>query len=106
MSGFTSSCRGQTSGALRAAGAFPEKYAAWKRGPGVGGRAQRGCLGFLIFGIAYIFVPLILFLCVEVVLLVYAALMGVLWGLGAAIDGAAGRRSATKKAAPGEVDEP
>ena len=47
---------------------------------------ERGCLGFLIFGIAYVFVPLLIFFAVETVLLLYAALMSVLWGLGVAAD--------------------
>ena len=87
MSGFTDSCRQQATGAWGVAGSFPDKYGAWKNGPGVSGRAQRGCLGFLIFGIAYVFVPLVIFIAVEAVIVAYALLLTVLWGLGAAADG-------------------
>ena len=86
MSDFTVGCRQHATAAWSAAGSFPDKYAQWKKGPSVGGRAQRGCLGFLIFGIAYIVVPLMVFLCVEIVVVGYALLLTLLWGIGASVD--------------------
>lgn len=86
MSGFTSACQRQAAASWTAAGAFPEKYSAWKKGPSLGGRAQRGCLGFLIFGIVYIVVPLMVFLAVEAAIVAYALLMSALWGIGAVVD--------------------
>ena len=72
--------------AWNSATSWPDKYSKWKKGPGIGGRAQRGCLGFLIFGIVYIFVPLLVFICVETVLVTYALLASLLWGVGATVD--------------------
>lgn len=94
MSGFTASCRAQALGAWNAAGSWPERYGAWKHGPSAGGRAQRGCLGFLIFGIAYIVVPMLILVCVETVLVGYALIASALWGVGSMVDGATGRRRA------------
>lgn len=88
MSGFTSACQGQATAAWKAAGAFPEKYSTWKKEPSLGGRAQRGCLGFLIFGIIYVIVPLMVFLAVEAAIVAYALLLSALWGVGAVIDSA------------------
>lgn len=91
MSGFTDACRAQAVGAWRTTGAWPEKYTSWKKGPGPSGRAQRGCLGFLIFGVVYIFLPLLIFLAVAMVLVAYALLMSLLWGIGATVDVASSR---------------
>jgi hypothetical protein len=92
MSGFTVACRDQARGAWGAAASWPDKYSKWKKEPSVGDKAQRGCLGFLIFGIVYIFVPMIIFLFVETALVAYALLVSLLWGIGTVVDGAAARR--------------
>jgi hypothetical protein len=97
MSAFTAARRDQKQSAWKAATSWPDRYAAWKKGPSLSGRAQRGCLGTLIFGVVYIFMPLLVFLCVETVLLAYALLMSALWGIGAIVDGATQRG---KKAEP------
>lgn len=83
---FTTACRDQATEAWRAATSWPDRYANWKKGPSVGDRAQRGCLGFLIFGIVYVFVPLMVFVCVETVLLAYALLFSALWGVGTVVE--------------------
>ena len=91
MSAFTEGCRDQAHAAWGAAASWPDRYAAWKSGPSVGGRAQRGCLGVLIFGLIYVFVPLLIFFAVETALLLYAALMSALWGAGTLVDSIASR---------------
>ncbi|MGH7690210.1 MAG: hypothetical protein ACREN3_11445 [Gemmatimonadaceae bacterium] len=93
MSDFTAACEHQARTAWGAAMSWPDRYAKWKNAPSLSGRAQRGCLGMLIFGVVYVFVPLIVFVCVETVLLGYALLASVLWGVGAVVDGATRRRS-------------
>ena len=92
MGGLTDTCHAQANGAWEAATSLPDRYAAWKKGPSIGGRAQRGCLGVLLFGVVYVFLPLLVFLFVEMALIVYALVTGLLWGIGAAVDGAIARR--------------
>jgi hypothetical protein len=92
MSSFTAACRDQARSAWGAAASFPDKYSAWKKGPSVGDRAQRGCLGFLIFGIGYVLVPFVIFLFVEVAVIGYALFVSALWGTGALVDSAGKRK--------------
>jgi hypothetical protein len=87
LSDFTDSCRTQARAAWSTAGSFPDRYSRWKKEPGLSGRAQRGCLGVLIFGLVYVFVPLVIFLFVETVIIAWALLLSLLWGVGAAVDG-------------------
>ena len=93
MSNFAEACATHAASAWRAVGSFPEKYSKWKKEPSTGQKAQRGCLGFLIFGIAYIFVPMIMFLFIEAVLVAYALLVSLLWGVTAGISVIMGRRN-------------
>jgi hypothetical protein len=92
MSGFTVACRDQARGAWGAAASWPDKYSKWKKEPSVGDKAQRGCLGFLIFGVGYILLPMIALLFVEIVIVAYALFVSLLWGIGTVVDGAAARR--------------
>lgn len=78
MSSFADGCRRQASAAWRGVGSFPASYSKWKTGPSAGQRAQRGCLGFLFFGVLYIFIPLMVFLAVEAVLVAWALLMSLI----------------------------
>jgi hypothetical protein len=91
-SGFTVACKDQARGAWGAAASWPDKYSKWKKEPSVGDKAQRGCLGFLIFGVGYILLPLIVFLFAEIVIVAYALLVSLLWGIGTVVDSAAARR--------------
>lgn len=92
MSGFTVACRDQARGAWERRRRGRTNTPNAKKEPSVGDKAQRGCLGFLIFGIVYIFVPMIIFLFVETAIVAYALLVSLLWGIGTVVDGAAARR--------------
>jgi hypothetical protein len=94
MSAFTTSCKAAALGGWAATASWPARYENWKRGPSLGGRAQRGCLGFLIFGVVYVFVPLMVLFMIEMVLITYALIASALWGAGAAVDGITGSRPA------------
>jgi hypothetical protein len=93
MSGFTRGCRSQAAGAWQLAGSLPQKYSAWKKGPSLAGRAERGCLGCAIFGVGYLLVPITVFVFVELAVCGYALLATLLWGIGSGVDLLARRRS-------------
>lgn len=95
MSGFTDTFRGQAQGGWRAAGSWMTKYGKWqdeRRQRTIGQKAGSGCLGFLLFGFVYFFIPIIVVLGVEIVIVAWAVLATALWGLGATVDAVSGRR--------------
>lgn len=53
----------------------------------LGRRIGTGCLGYLIFGIAYFFIPLTVFLLAETVVVTYATLVSTLFIVGMIVDG-------------------
>ncbi|MHB1950254.1 MAG: hypothetical protein ACYCQK_02115 [Acidiferrobacteraceae bacterium] len=88
MSAFTDGCRTASLAAWAAAGNWPQRYGMWKRAPGIGGRAQRGCLGTMLFGVGYFLLPLMIYLLVEMVIVAWALLASAGWALGGAVDAA------------------
>lgn len=73
--GLAEACLREANRAWERVGRFPNSYSRWKNGPSTVQRLQRGCLGWLIFGVLYLFVPLMVFLAVEAVLLTWAVVV-------------------------------
>lgn len=78
MAGFSDSCVREAERAWGAVGQFPASYGRWKNGPSTAQRLQRGCLGWLLFGVVYLFLPVMVFLAVETVLVTWAVLLTVI----------------------------
>ena len=69
------------------------KYGKWqdeRRQRTIGQKAGSGWLGFVLFGFVYFFIPIIVVLCVEVVIVAWTLLATALWGVGATVDGVSG----------------
>ena len=69
MSGFTAGCQRQATTAWRAVvtchGWFARKQQEGKQTDSLATRTGTGCLGFLMFGFVWIFIPLIVIVTVE-----------------------------------------
>jgi hypothetical protein len=81
--------------AWTAAGGWLTKYGNWqdeRRKRSAGQKAGSGCLGFLLFGFIYFFIPIIVVLAVELVIVSWALIASALWGVGAAVDAVRGVR--------------
>jgi hypothetical protein len=86
MSAVTDSCRTQAKAAWKATGTFRDRHQEWKERRRPRDRTRRGWFGALLSGLHYIAIPLMIFVCVETVLIAWALILTLLWGLTAIID--------------------
>jgi hypothetical protein len=86
-SSFTTQCRDIAKKGWASAATWPSKFYDAKRSRSMGQKTSGGCISFLIFGVAFIFVPMMIVIVVEAGIVAYALLFSILWGVGAAVDG-------------------
>jgi len=88
--GFSGVCAGHVAQAWKLVFSFPARYSTTRRQAraqrSLPNRAGTGCLGFLLFGFVWFFLPLMFVVAAETVLVAYALVVSAVLGIAATVD--------------------
>lgn len=83
--------------AWSAVATWPGRFYAAKRSRTTSQKVSGGCLSFMIFGLAFVIVPLAIVMVVEAVLVVWALLVTLVWLVGTGVSKLKVERSGTPR---------